>query len=304
MTPSDATTGAPDPGGAARPHGAKHPVTARTKARRRAVEILFEADQRGLLRDERGGAPGRGDYPVRGGRDEYGERDARSAPDERPARSEYDEYPARGERGEHSAYDAPGEYDGSSAPDEYGARGGYGGRDEYPVRDEYDVHGEYDERDGHRLVHDEYGAEYDGRPAYDEYGAPDEYGGVAAARAEESGAARALRDLAAERAEHSANHTPAPAYARQILAGVADHLAEVDEAIETYAQGWALARMPAVDRAIARVATWEIVWNDDVDAPVAVDEAITLARMLSTDDSPRYLSGLLGRIGDLADTLR
>mgnify|MGYP000962323177 FL=1 len=300
MTPSDATTGAPDPGGAARPHGAKHPVTARTKARRRAVEILFEADQRGLLRDGRGGAPGRGDYPVRGGRDEYGERDARSAPDERPARSEYDEYPARGERDEHSVYDAPGEYDGSSAPDEYGARGGYGGRDEYPVRDEYDVHGEYDERDGHRLVHDE----YDGRPAYDEYGAPDEYGGVAAARAEESGAARALRDLAAERAEHSANHTPAPAYAREILAGVADHLAEVDEAIETYAQGWALARMPAVDRAIARVATWEIVWNDDVDAPVAVDEAITLARMLSTDDSPRYLSGLLGRIGDLADTLR
>ena len=283
MTPSDATTGAPDPGGAARPHGAKHPVTARTKARRRAVEILFEADQRGLLRDERG---------------------ARSAPDERPARSEYDEYPARGERDEHPAYGAPGEYDGSSAPDEYGARGGYGGRDEYPVRDEYDVHGEYDERDGHRLVHDEYGAEYDGRPAYDEYGAPDEYGGVAAARAEESGAARALRDLAAERAEHSANHTPAPAYAREILAGVADHLAEVDEAIETYAQGWALARMPAVDRAIARVATWEIVWNDDVDAPVAVDEAITLARMLSTDDSPRYLSGLLGRIGDLADTLR
>ena len=294
MTPSDATTGAPDPGGAARPHGAKHSVTARTKARRRAVEILFEADQRGLLRDERGGAPGRGDYPVRGGRDEYGERDARSAPDERPARSEYDEYPARGERDEHSVYDAPGEYDGSSAPDEYGARGGYGGRDEYPVRDEYDVHDEYDERDGHRLVHDE----YDGRPAYDEYG------GVAAARAEESGAARALRDLAAERAEHSANHTPAPAYAREILAGVADHLAEVDEAIETYAQGWALARMPAVDRAIARVATWEIVWNDDVDAPVAVDEAITLARMLSTDDSPRYLSGLLGRIGDLADTLR
>ena len=294
----------PEKGSSHSSPASRHPVTARTKARRRAVEILFEADQRGLLRDERGGAPGRGDYPVRGGRDEYGERDARSAPDERPARSEYDEYPARGERDEHSVYDAPGEYDGSSAPDEYGARGGYGGRDEHPVRDEYDVHGEYDERDGHRLVHDEYGAEYDGRPAYDEYGAPDEYGGVAAARAEESGAARALRDLAAERAEHSANHTPAPAYAREILAGVADHLAEVDEAIETYAQGWALARMPAVDRAIARVATWEIVWNDDVDAPVAVDEAITLARMLSTDDSPRYLSGLLGRIGDLADTLR
>ena len=260
MAPSDATS-APDPDGAARPRGAKHSVTARTKARRRAVEILFEADQRGLLRADRGGAPGRrGEHPAPGGHDEW---------DERPA---YDERPAPGEHGEYGGWD------------EYGARGGYGGRDEYPV------HGEYDERD-------EYGA----RDEYDEYG---EHGGRDGARAEESGAARALRDLAAERAEHSANHTPAPAYARQILAGVADHLAEVDEAIETYAQGWALARMPAVDRAIARVATWEIVWNDDVDAPVAVDEAITLARMLSTDDSPRYLSGLLGRIGDLADTLR
>ena len=224
MTPSDATSAPGPDDGPARPRGAKHSVTARTKARRRAVEILFEADQRGLLRTDRGGAPGR---------------------DERPA------------RGEH------------------------GGWDEYPAYDEYDGWDEYGARGEH-----------------------DEYGGRAGDRAEESGAARALRDLAVERAEHSANHTPAPAYAREILAGVADHLAEVDEAIETYAQGWALARMPAVDRAIARVATWEIVWNDDVDAPVAVDEAMTLARMLSTDESPRYLGGLLGRIGDLADTLR
>ena len=123
-------------------------------------------------------------------------------------------------------------------------------------------------------------------------------------RAADAGPAGRLRALAAERAVFSANHTQAPAYTRQILSGVADPLTEVDETIATYAQGWALARMPAVDRAIARVATWEIVWNDDVDAPVAVDEAITLARMLSTDDSPRYLSGLLGRIGDLPDTLR
>ena len=163
----------------------KHPVTARTKARRRAVEILFEADQRGLLR--------------------------------------------------------------AAEPDA---------------------------------------------------------DALEAAVTDEDGAARRLREFAAERAVHSANHTEAPAYTREILSGVADHLAEVDETIETYAQGWALSRMPAVDRAIARVATWEIVWNDDVDAPVAVDEAMTLGRMLSTDDSPRFLNGLLGRIGDLADTLR
>ena len=197
------TADAGSDGAAARARGIKHSVTARTKARRRAVEILFEADQRGLLRPDHSRAA---DY------------------------------------------------------------GGHG---------DYDDYGDYDGRDEARNV-----------------------------RPDESEAAEALRDLAAERAERSANHTPAPAYAREILAGVADHLAEVDEAIETYAQGWALARMPAVDRAIARVATWEIVWNDDVDAPVAVDEAMTLARMLSTDESPRYLGGLLGRIGDLADTLR
>ncbi len=78
----------------------------------------------------------------------------------------------------------------------------------------------------------------------------------------------------------------------------------MDDVIEDYAQEWTLARMPAVDRAIARIAVWEIVHNDDVDAPVAVDEAMTLARILSTDDSPRYLGGLLGRVVDLADTLR
>ena len=61
MTPSDATSTPEPDDGPARPRGARHSVTARTKARRRAVEILFEADQRGLLRDERGGAPGRGD---------------------------------------------------------------------------------------------------------------------------------------------------------------------------------------------------------------------------------------------------
>ena len=83
MTPSDATTGAPDPGGAARPHGAKHPVTARTKARRRAVEILFEADQRGLLRPDHGPAADYGergdydDYDGHGDYDDYGDYDGR-----------------------------------------------------------------------------------------------------------------------------------------------------------------------------------------------------------------------------------
>lgn len=116
--------------------------------------------------------------------------------------------------------------------------------------------------------------------------------------------AQALREFAQRRAVFSANHTEAPAYARQIVAGVADHLGSIDEAIEGHTQGWSLARMPAVDRAIARVAVWEILYNEEVDAPVAFDEAQTLAKMLSTDDSPRYLGGVLGRIAELADTLR
>ena len=71
--------------------------------------------------------------------------------------------------------------------------------------------------------------------------------------------AEELRSFAQLRAVSSANHTEAPAYTREILDGVCDHLADVDETIQTYAQGWTLGRMPAVDRAIARVATWEIV---------------------------------------------
>ena len=217
-------------GGASRAKGGqvKHTVTARTKARRRAVEILFEADQRGLLR-------------VNNAQDarQYEDRDARAGYDR--------DFRSREER-EREIEDRMNR------------------EDWYLVEDADDT-------------------------ALSE---PDD----------EREPAERLREFAAERAVHSANHTEAPAYAREVLTGVADHLAEVDDTIETYAQGWTLSRMPAVDRAIARVATWEIVWNDDVDAPVAVDEAMTLARMLSTDESPRYLNGLLGRIGDLADTLR
>jgi len=85
---------------------------------------------------------------------------------------------------------------------------------------------------------------------------------------------------------------------------VSQHLRDIDQILQTYTQEWSLERMPAVDRAIARLSVWEIVYNDEVDPPVSVDEAMTLARMLSTDESPRFLNGLLGRIADLAPTLK
>lgn len=87
-------------------------------------------------------------------------------------------------------------------------------------------------------------------------------------------------------------------YAREIIDGVADHRDEIDELIMSYAQGWTLERMPNVDRAVLRVASWEILHNDEVPAAVAIDEAVELAKEYSTDDSGRFVNGVLGRIAD------
>jgi transcription antitermination protein NusB len=85
-------------------------------------------------------------------------------------------------------------------------------------------------------------------------------------------------------------------YAREIVDGVVDHREEIDELIETYAQGWTLARMPIVDRAIIRIGIWEIVFNDDIPEGVAISEAVESATLLSTDDSAGFVNGLLARI--------
>jgi N utilization substance protein B len=85
-------------------------------------------------------------------------------------------------------------------------------------------------------------------------------------------------------------------YARQIVDGVIEHHDEIDELLETYAQGWAIDRMPHLDRAILRVASWEILYNDDVPDPVAINEAVELAKELSTDESGGFVNGLLSRI--------
>ncbi|MFZ4895110.1 transcription antitermination factor NusB [Plantibacter sp. Mn2098] len=88
-------------------------------------------------------------------------------------------------------------------------------------------------------------------------------------------------------------------YAREIVDGVADHSEEIDEQIETYSQGWTLARMPAVDRAILRIAIWEILFNPEVPHGVAIDEAVEAAKTLSTEDSSGFINGLLGKISQI-----
>lgn len=85
-------------------------------------------------------------------------------------------------------------------------------------------------------------------------------------------------------------------YAREIVDGVIDHRDDIDEQIATYSRDWTVARMPAVDRAVLRIAIWEMLYNDEVPAAVAIDEAVTLAKEFSTDESGSFVNGVLGRV--------
>ena len=92
-------------------------------------------------------------------------------------------------------------------------------------------------------------------------------------------------------------------YVMVLLAGVAEHIDKIDELIITYAQGWDMDRMPPIDRNILRIAIYEILWESAVDLQVACDEAVELAKSLSTDESSSYINGVLGRIIKLKDSI-
>jgi N utilization substance protein B len=92
-------------------------------------------------------------------------------------------------------------------------------------------------------------------------------------------------------------------YTVDIVEGVLSHSEQIDEYLSTYSQGWTLERMPAVDRMILRIGSWELLYNDDVPDGVAVSEAVELAKILSTDESPVFINGLLGRLQQLKPTL-
>ena len=104
--------------------------------------------------------------------------------------------------------------------------------------------------------------------------------------------------LAAEtaRADADPKRSNSWAYARDIVVGITQHGDEIDELIETYAQGWTIGRMPAVDRAIIRIGIWEVLFNEEVPDGVAISEAVESATVLSTEDSAGFINGLLGRI--------
>jgi transcription antitermination protein NusB len=96
---------------------------------------------------------------------------------------------------------------------------------------------------------------------------------------------------------------PVSDYAAVLVRGVHAHAGQIDMLLAAHAQGWTLDRMPAVDRNILRIGTYELLWSEDVPAAVAISEAVVLASQLSTDDSYSFVNGLLGRLLELKPTL-
>ncbi|HVM11900.1 MAG TPA: transcription antitermination factor NusB [Actinomycetota bacterium] len=87
-----------------------------------------------------------------------------------------------------------------------------------------------------------------------------------------------------------------PRFTEELVRGVAERIEELDRLIGTHAEGWTVPRLAAVDRAVLRLACHEILHRDEVPAAVAVDEAVEAAKELSTEDSGRFVNGILGRI--------
>ncbi len=89
---------------------------------------------------------------------------------------------------------------------------------------------------------------------------------------------------------------PTNDYTATLVRGVVEHQARIDQVLTSYSEGWALSRMPAVDRNVLRLGVWELLYADDVPDAVAVTEAMALVSDLSTDESPQFVNGVLGSI--------
>jgi N utilization substance protein B len=89
---------------------------------------------------------------------------------------------------------------------------------------------------------------------------------------------------------------PVPEYAVELVEGVTGNRALIDEVLGEHSEGWTVDRMPPVDRAVLRLALYELIVRDDVPDAVVIDEAVELAKALSTDESPRFVNGVLGRV--------
>lgn len=114
-------------------------------------------------------------------------------------------------------------------------------------------------------------------------------------------------DLIAERREVFDSHDAVgvmSGYAVDVVEGYSGDADQIDALITSHLKNWTFERLPAVDRAILRLATWELLYARDVDVKVVLDEAVKLATELSTDDSPAFVNGVLDRIAVLAPQVR
>jgi len=99
-----------------------------------------------------------------------------------------------------------------------------------------------------------------------------------------------------DRIEHG--NPPVPEHTIRLVEGVAEHAGRIDALIDAHTTGWSIDRLPDVDRAILRMAVFELLWVEDVPDAVVIDEAVELAKALSTDESPAYVNGVLGAVLD------
>jgi N utilization substance protein B len=100
------------------------------------------------------------------------------------------------------------------------------------------------------------------------------------------------------------SYSPMGEYAESVVRGVVEHQARIDSLLSEHSRGWTLERMPAVDRAILRIAVYELLYSLDVPPAVVVNEAVDSAKLLSTDDSPKFINGVLGGIAVITPELR
>ena len=96
---------------------------------------------------------------------------------------------------------------------------------------------------------------------------------------------------------------PIREFTKELIIGVSGNSRKIDELITTYAQGWDMDRLPAVDRNILRLGIYEIVWATELADGIAIDEALTLAKELSTDESASYIHGVLGKISSIKESI-
>lgn len=103
--------------------------------------------------------------------------------------------------------------------------------------------------------------------------------------------------------EEGPDARPIRDFAHELITGVWSNKRKIDELISTYAQGWDMDRLPAVDRNILRIAIYELVWTPELSEAIVISEALDLAKELSTDSSAGYIHGVLGRIAQIKESI-